>query len=392
MNDLRSNGRDGFNLEMGASSGDAYAPKSISADMLTTQENGRYGVYIGTRSNSIVVYSEGNTAIGNYVNQIFLDTHAAGNYIISTEAVITDNSASPAGNFCSHSYGGAGYDRLPISKVKFAGGTGKGLRISNNDATSGYLDLEKTSVGNYKFISGGYGAEQTTTFTHLQYPTYGHNVLFNGYIQPNSLRINDDVATNKIEFLNNTTTGKLSFYKSAANTYYFQTSAASGGQNVYFDSASGLTNWRFNGLVVPAIDNAHSLGVTSLRWSVVYAATGTINTSDERLKTFFDIEEAEINCAKALKSMMSKFKFNDSVDVKGLDARIHYGVGAQSVIAKVSEFGLDPMKYAFICYDKWDETVETYDTEGNILQQHIPAGDRYGIRYDELLCFIISAM
>jgi hypothetical protein len=360
--------------------------------MLTTQENGRYGVYIGTRSNSIVVYSEGNTAIGNTVNQIFLDTHAAGNYIISTEAAITDNSASPAGNFCSHSYGGAGYDRLPISKVKFAGGTGKGLRISNNDATSGYLDLEKTSSGNYKFISGGYGAEQTTTFTHLQYPTYGHNVLFNGYIQPNSLRINDDVATNKIEFLNNTTTGKLSFYKSAANTYYFQTSASSGGQNVYFDSASGLTNWRFNGLVVPAIDNAHSLGVTSLRWSVVYAATGTINTSDERLKTFFDIEEAEINCAKALKSMISKFKFNDSVDVKGLDARIHYGVGAQSVIAKVSEFGLDPMKYAFICYDKWDETVETYDTEGNILQQHIPAGDRYGIRYDELLCFIISAM
>lgn len=35
----------------------------------------------------------------------------------------------------------------------------------------------------------------------------------------------------------------------------------------------------------PATNNTHSLGTSSLRWSVVYAATGTINTSDERLKT-----------------------------------------------------------------------------------------------------------
>lgn len=37
----------------------------------------------------------------------------------------------------------------------------------------------------------------------------------------------------------------------------------------------------------PAADNTYSLGTSSLKWSVVYSNTGTINTSDERLK---DIE------------------------------------------------------------------------------------------------------
>lgn len=35
----------------------------------------------------------------------------------------------------------------------------------------------------------------------------------------------------------------------------------------------------------PGADNAYSCGTASNRWSVVYAATGTINTSDETLKT-----------------------------------------------------------------------------------------------------------
>ncbi|HSG61412.1 MAG TPA: tail fiber domain-containing protein [Pseudomonadales bacterium] len=37
----------------------------------------------------------------------------------------------------------------------------------------------------------------------------------------------------------------------------------------------------------PGADNAYSLGEPSFRWSVVYAATGTINTSDERAKLDF---------------------------------------------------------------------------------------------------------
>jgi hypothetical protein len=142
----------------------------------------------------------------------------------------------------------------------------------------------------------------------------------------------------------------------------------------------------------PGGENLYTLGSATKRWSTVYAGTGTINTSDEREKTFLDIEQAESDCAKALKGMMRKFKFNDSIEDKGEDARIHYGVGAQSVITKMEEFGLDPMEYAFICYDEWEEVLGQLDKDGNIITEYVPAGNRYGIRYEELLCFIISAL
>jgi len=39
------------------------------------------------------------------------------------------------------------------------------------------------------------------------------------------------------------------------------------------------------GNVLPAIDNAYDLGSSDLKWQSIYAANGTINTSDRRLKT-----------------------------------------------------------------------------------------------------------
>jgi hypothetical protein len=44
------------------------------------------------------------------------------------------------------------------------------------------------------------------------------------------------------------------------------------------------------------------------------------------------------------------------------------------------------------CYDEWEEQQEVLDDKGNVIRPYIPAGDRYGIRYDELLAFIIAAL
>ena len=145
--------------------------------------------------------------------------------------------------------------------------------------------------------------------------------------------------------------------------------------------------------VTPFGDGSLNLGGASSRWSTIYAATGTINTSDEREKTFLEIEEAENNCAKELKNIIRKFKFNDSISIKGSeDARIHFGVGAQTVAATFEKYGLDPNKYALFCYDKWDGQDEIKDENGIIIQKSIPAGDRYGIRYDELAMFLLLAL
>jgi hypothetical protein len=138
---------------------------------------------------------------------------------------------------------------------------------------------------------------------------------------------------------------------------------------------------KFGGIIYPSVDNSKSCGLASNRWSVVYAGTGTINTSDEREKQDIeDLSDAELRVATSLKSLVKKFRFRDAVQAKGDDARIHVGVIAQEVIAAFQAEGLDPMHYGIVCYDQWDAT----DDE--------PAGDRYGIRYEELLAFIIAAL
>ena len=129
------------------------------------------------------------------------------------------------------------------------------------------------------------------------------------------------------------------------------------------------------GGIRPATDNTQSCGYASYRWSVMYAGTGTINTSDEREKTtLVDINAAEKTCAIELKSNLKKFQFLNAVREKGDSARIHFGIGAQTLKAIFEKHGLDAEKYAVFCYDEWD------------------GGNSYGVRYDELLAFIIAAL
>jgi len=167
--------------------------------------------------------------------------------------------------------------------------------------------------------------------------------------------------------------------------------------------------------IKPTIDNAFSNGNASFRWSAVYAATGSINTSDARLKTdVVSINEAEQKVARKLKGMIRRYKFTDSVEVKGdSSARYHFGLLAQDVAQTFKDEGLDPDEYGMFCYDKWDtqyapevakrtitvvnpdtgetwEEEEEYETGDQVVV--LEAGDRYGIRYEELLCFIIAAM
>lgn len=145
--------------------------------------------------------------------------------------------------------------------------------------------------------------------------------------------------------------------------------------------------------VYPGGDNARSLGTASRRWSVVYAGTGTINTSDARDKQQVrSLSTKERDTAVSLKQLIRAFKFNDAVEAKGDKARIHFGVLAQDVKSAFEANGLHAEDYAILCYDEWAETPEIKDAEGNVTQEFREAGNRYGVRYDELLAFIIAVM
>lgn len=141
-------------------------------------------------------------------------------------------------------------------------------------------------------------------------------------------------------------------------------------------------------------DNAYSLGTAPYRWSVVYAGTGTINTSDARDKTWRGgLNAAEKAAARDIIAEIGIFQWNDAIAEKGDDARLHIGARAQVVWGIMARHGLvDPIgkdglptgkcPYAFLCFDTW----EADESAG------LAAGSRYGLRTDQLALFLIGAM
>ncbi len=162
--------------------------------------------------------------------------------------------------------------------------------------------------------------------------------------------------------------------------------------NINFGCAS-VTLGSTGGYVAPNADNSLSNGLSNLRWSVIYAATGTINTSDARSKQQVrDLSGAERAVAIRCKALLKAFKFNDAVESKGDKARIHFGVLAQDVDTAFAAEGLNAADYALFCYDEWEAQPEEWDEDGHLIRKAQDAGNRYGVRYEELLAFIISAL
>jgi hypothetical protein len=197
-------------------------------------------------------------------------------------------------------------------------------------------------------------------------------------------------------------------------------------------------------------DNAHSLGSSSYRFDDIYATNGTIQTSDRNEKQdIAELSDAEQRVAVACKGLMRKFRWKDAVEEKGDDARIHFGIIAQDLQAAFEAEGLDAGKYAmFISTTWWEadriipavEAVEAQDavyeevvipavldedgneveperTEQTLISEAVEAVEaveehtvtdrfdtleeapegatertRMGVRYTELLAFIIGAI
>lgn len=188
-----------------------------------------------------------------------------------------------------------------------------------------------------------------------------------------------------------------------ANYRVLQRSAFSGGNaafsvDISAQNADGTESQvTLNGIAdksfAPGTDNVISLGRPSFRWSVVYAATGAINTSDARHKQQIrPLSEAEKAVAVRCKSLIRAFKFNDSVLEKGSQARIHFGVIAQDVKAAFEAEGLAAEDYGLICYDELDDQEARFDEDLKQISPRIMGGSRYGVRYEELLAFVIAAL
>jgi hypothetical protein len=140
----------------------------------------------------------------------------------------------------------------------------------------------------------------------------------------------------------------------------------SSGQGIFVNGSSAFA---------PSNDGAMTCGAATFRWSTVYATTGTINTSDANQKTeIADLTEAEMAVARRIKGLFKTFKFKDAVAAKGIAARKHVGVLAQDVQAAFAAEGLDAEAYGIFCSDEVDGVTVL------------------GVRYEELLAFVIAAL
>jgi len=128
-------------------------------------------------------------------------------------------------------------------------------------------------------------------------------------------------------------------------------------------------------------DNTKDWGAVSARWDDIYATNGTIQTSDRNEKQDIEeLSEAEQRVAVACKSLLRKFRWKDSVAEKGDEARTHFGIIAQDLQAAFEAEGLDAGDYAMFIHSTWtDEETGEERT-------------RMGVRYSELLAFIIAAI
>ena len=146
------------------------------------------------------------------------------------------------------------------------------------------------------------------------------------------------------------------------------------------------------------------LGHAYAKWNTVYAATGSINTSDITKKQDIEqLSEAESRVAVAVKGLLRKYRWKDSVAEKGDNARIHFGIMAQDLKAAFEAEGLDANRYGMFCADtRWTtDGTDTYVTEEEALEavaeeeetpEAITEETVYGVRYEELLAFIIAAI
>ena len=129
-------------------------------------------------------------------------------------------------------------------------------------------------------------------------------------------------------------------------------------------------------------DNSIDLGQASVnRFNDAFITNGVTTGSDGNDKQDIEtLSDAEQRVAVACKGLLRKWRWKSAVEEKGDDARIHFGIIAQDLQAAFEAEGLDAGRYAMFMSNTWaDEETGEERT-------------RLGIRYHELLAFIIAAI
>tara|TARA_R110000764_G_scaffold79341_2_gene158107 strand:- start:1179 stop:2864 length:1686 start_codon:yes stop_codon:yes gene_type:complete len=169
--DCNGNGRDGVHLADAISSGDALAPNTCTGNIIA-QNNGRYGVNIGSHKNDLTIYAETNTT-----RDINFGAEARGNMITTVETT-TFNDASANGNQISFH----NLDTLKIRGFLWPVRMNEGFVVGDSSFT-GYSELKQTGNQDYTFAVDGTSSNQVVNFVNNR-ATFSCTFNFEGSIVP----------------------------------------------------------------------------------------------------------------------------------------------------------------------------------------------------------------
>lgn len=299
---------------------------------------------------------------------------------------------------------------IEISSALFVGNQFGTVTITLALGTSGIVINESNSMSTATVVNNGNGNSPIIKSIGTGSPSgivlqYGHDSANSTirygvdeiYIEDSSLALPNNKA---LRFADSGGTYYTGMNLSATNTWTIGnnngsgfSTVNSGSGGVYLGVAGSSIVQAYGSGFRPQTDNTYNLGTASQRWATVYAGTATINTSDARAKQQVrNLSEAERAVAVRVKGLLRAFKFNDAVEEKGDGARVHFGVVAQEVQEAFEAEGLDAHQYALFCYDEWEEQAEIRGDNGTLVQPFVSSGNRYGVRYEELLAFVLAAL
>lgn len=345
-----------------------------------------------SHDNGVVDFSEGLklvtlTATAHWHQHIYEALHNNGDALADLANQL--DSKQPLGQYAAASHS---HDMGNI--------TGLHTALAGKQSAGNYA---KTSMGDE--IIGGFGAAQTSViddFNAVVNSRSGQGQTLLSGSATNGLGLAGYYHSFTFEFRNRNGTGNRTQF---AIPYHYGSPHMA--YRTFFDS--DWTNWHgilaetTNSQYVPLKDNQSSLGAGHLRFTQLFAASSTVNTSDARLKKWHGATtETEYRIGMRIFDELEFFQWHEAIQKKGQDkARYHFGVRAQRVFAIIDE-EMDKdgawRRFAFCCYDEWpEEKSYPLDADGHedreaeaIITRS--SGDLYGIRIDQLNCFLLACL
>lgn len=280
-----------------------------------------------------------------------------------------------------------------VKYANSAGSTGKlvcgGYGTSTIGDGGGDRALGVGDLLNNLAISSWYGVSFTTSCSGTPYTNrnafsidcrngiaYGHVMDVNEYIILSNNKYlktkNNSGATYNLIGINSVNNLHIGDHNNSESGIYVNTK---GGKQYNFTDAA----------FCPNVTNDVPLGLSSKLWKVVYAKTGTINTSDRTKK--HDIKDLSEVYEKLFLNLQPKsFIFNDG-------DRVHIGAISQDVEDSMKELGLTAKEFAGFCKDiRYKYTAYNEEDGTPVESSKIPCKDEdgniiydYALRYQEFI-------